>query len=46
MRPVARRRWGSGDSDMWEYSMFADRVFMVNNLRQLADAVDRILADG
>ena len=31
---------------MWENSMYADRVFMVNNLRQLADAVDRILADG
>ncbi|MDE2852820.1 MAG: VWA domain-containing protein [Chloroflexota bacterium] len=44
--PEPRRQWGSGDSDMWEYSMFADRVFMVNNLRQLADAVDRILADG
>ena len=44
--PEPRRQWGSGDSDMWEYSMYADRVFMVNNLRQLADAVDRILADG
>ena len=31
---------------MWEYSMYADNVFLVNNLRQLADAVDRILADG
>ena len=31
---------------MWEYSMYADRVFMVNSLRRLADAVDRILADG
>lgn len=44
--PESRRQWGSGDSDMWEYSMYADRVFLVNNLRQLADAVDRILADG
>ena len=44
--PESRRQWGSGDSDMWEYSMVADKVFMVNNLRQLADAVDRILADG
>ena len=43
--PEPRRQWGSGDSDMWEYSMYADRVFMVNNLRQLADAVDRILAE-
>ena len=44
--PAPRRQWGSGDSDMWEYSMYADNVFMVNSLRQLADAVDRILADG
>ena len=44
--PEPRRQWGSGDSDMWEYSMYADRVFLVNNLRQLADAVDRILAEG
>ena len=44
--PEPRRQWGSGDSDMWEYNMVADRVFLVNTLRQLADAVDRILADG
>ena len=44
--PEPRRQWGTGDSDMWEYNMYADRVFMVNNLRQLADAVDRILDDG
>ena len=44
--PEPRRQWGSGDSDMWEYSMVADNVFLVNNLRQLADSVDRILADG
>ena len=44
--PESRRQWGSGDSDMWEYSMYADKVFLVNSLRQLADAVDGILADG
>ena len=44
--PEPRRQWGTGDSDMWEYSLYADNVFLVNNLRQLADAVDRILADG
>ncbi len=44
--PEPRRQWGSGDSDMWEYSLYADNVFMVNNLRQLAESVDRILADG
>ncbi|MCY4540575.1 MAG: VWA domain-containing protein [Chloroflexi bacterium] len=44
--PEPRRQWGSGDSDMWEYSMVADKVFMVSNLRELADSVDRLLADG
>ena len=44
--PEPRRQWGTGDSDMWEYSMVADRVFLVNNLRQLAESVDRLLADG
>lgn len=44
--PEPRTQWGTGDSDMWEYSMYADNVFMVNNLRQLADSVDRLLIDG
>lgn len=44
--PEPRTQWGSGDSDMWEYSMYADNVFMVNNLHQLADSVDRLLVDG
>ena len=44
--PEPRSQWGTGDSDMWEYSMYADNVFMVRNLRQLADSVDRLLADG
>ena len=44
--PEPRRQWGTGDSDMWEYSMVADRVFMVRNLRQLGDALDSLLADG
>ena len=44
--PEPRTQWGTGDSDMWEYSMYADNVFMVNNLRQLADSVDRLLVDG
>lgn len=43
--PEPRTQWGTGDSDMWEYSMYADNVFMVNNLRELADSVDRLLAD-
>lgn len=44
--PESRSQWGTGDSDMWEYSMHADNVYMVNNLRELADSVDRLLADG
>lgn len=44
--PEPRAQWGTGDSDMWEYSMVADHVFRVSSLRQLADAVDRLLADG
>ncbi len=44
--PEPRSQWGTGDSDMWEYSLQADHVFMVSNLRQLADSVDRLLADG
>ncbi len=43
--PEARAQWGSGDSDMWEYNMLVDRVFLVRSLRQLAEAVDRLLAD-
>lgn len=44
--PESRAQWGTGDSDMWEYSIYADNVYMVNNLRELADSVDRLLADG
>ena len=43
--PEPRQLWGSGDSDMWEYEMVSDRVFLVRNLRQLAEAVDRLLAE-
>jgi len=44
--PEPRAQWGTGDSDMWDYSLVADHVFRVSSLRQLADAVDRLLADG
>ena len=44
--PEPRAQWGSGDSDMWDYSLVADHVFRVSSLRQLADAVDHLLADG
>lgn len=44
--PEAEYQWGTGDSDMHLYAQSADCVFRVTNLRELADAVDHILADG
>ena len=44
--PEPRTQWGTGDSDMWEYSAHADGVYRVNSLRELANAIDSILADG
>lgn len=44
--PEPRFQWGSGDSDMIDYAANADGVHIVNCLRDLANAVDSILADG
>jgi uncharacterized protein len=44
--PEMPSQWGTGDSDMHLYATKADGVHLVRNLRQLADAVDSILADG
>jgi uncharacterized protein with von Willebrand factor type A (vWA) domain len=44
--PEKESLWGTGDSDMHEYAPLADGVYYVNTLRDLANAVDRILADG
>lgn len=38
--------WGTGDSDMLEYAPVSDGVYYVQTLRDLADAVDKVLADG
>lgn len=38
--------WGTGDSDMLEYVPSSDGVYYVQTLRHLADAVDKVLADG
>jgi uncharacterized protein len=38
--------WGTGDSDMLQYAPLASALFYVNNLRDLAAAVDKILTDG
>lgn len=44
--PEKESQWGTGDSDMHEYAPLADGVYYVNTLRDLANAVDRILSDG
>jgi uncharacterized protein len=43
--PEPQQQWGSGDSDMHLYAQHASGVFMVRTLRDLANAVDDILAD-
>lgn len=44
--PEPQSQWGTGDSDMWQYASAASGVYKVSNLRELAAAVDKILADG
>ena len=42
--PEPRAHWGSEDSDMLRYARCADGVYSVSTLRELARAVDAILA--
>ncbi|MDD9954766.1 MAG: VWA domain-containing protein [Anaerolineaceae bacterium] len=42
--PEPDNTWGSGDSDMTEYARHADGVYPVRTLRELAGAVEEILA--
>lgn len=44
--PESPRQWGTGDSDMHRYASQADGVYQVRTLRDLANAVDEIIADG
>jgi uncharacterized protein len=44
--PEPSAQWGTGDSDMHRYAPLSNGVLMVNTLRDLANAVDKILADG
>jgi uncharacterized protein len=44
--PEPPSQWGTGDSDMHQYAPISDGVYKVTNLRELAGAVDAILADG
>src|SRR5919202_37753 len=41
--PEDRHMWGTGDSDMFRYAPLMDQVHYVSTLRQLADAIDRML---
>lgn len=44
--PESRSQWGTGDSDMLQYAPLSSGVYKVSTLRELAAAVDQILADG
>jgi hypothetical protein len=44
--PEPEHQWGTGDSDMHKYAPVASGVYMVRNLAELVDAIDKIMADG
>ncbi|MBC6957514.1 MAG: VWA domain-containing protein [Chloroflexi bacterium] len=44
--PEHPSQWGTGDSDMPRYMPASDGVYYVATLRDLANAVDQVLADG
>ncbi len=44
--PESQSQWGTGDSDMHLYAQYADGVYKVSTLRELAAAVDHILTNG
>jgi uncharacterized protein with von Willebrand factor type A (vWA) domain len=46
LNPEHPRQWGTGDSDMLEYSPVCDAVHVVRNLAQLAAAVDKLIGGG
>ncbi len=46
LNPEGPEQWGTGDSDMQRYAPHCDAVYPVQNLAQLATAVDRLLAGG
>jgi uncharacterized protein with von Willebrand factor type A (vWA) domain len=43
--PEHPAQWGTGDSDMLQYAPVSDGVYQIATLRDLANAVDQILAD-
>jgi uncharacterized protein with von Willebrand factor type A (vWA) domain len=44
LNPELRQKWGTGDSDMFDYEPHCDAVYSVRNMAQLAAAVDKLLA--
>lgn len=44
--PEPDYQWGTGDSDMHQYAVKSNGVFLVRNLRELGNAIDNILSDG
>ena len=45
LNPEYPAQWGTGDSDMLRYAPLCTEVYQVRNLAQLAEAVDRMLAE-
>jgi hypothetical protein len=43
LNPEPPALWGSGDSDMLSYAPRCDAILTVNNLAQLAAAIDQLL---
>jgi uncharacterized protein with von Willebrand factor type A (vWA) domain len=43
--PEPPPQWGTGDSDMHLYAPLSDGVMLVRNLRELANSIDRMMAD-
>ncbi len=43
LNPEPPALWGTGDSDMQGYAPLCDHTFQVNNLQQLANAIDKLL---
>lgn len=44
LTPEHQAQWGSGDSDMLHYAPLMDQVHYVSTLKQLGDAIDRLLS--
>lgn len=43
--PEGQQLWGSGDSDLDQYAPICDEVYLVRNLSQLSNAIDRLFVE-